>query len=92
MQLVWAVKDSRNQAYTFQHQGHVSGTFESGSRDDDWNNDAQNDAIRDNWANIVAGWSWNAQAQANGDLTNLLNGVIGGLGLVTGVIGIVIAA
>jgi hypothetical protein len=91
MQLAWAVKDSRNIVYTFQHQGHVAGTFESGSRDDDWNNDAQNDAIRDNWANIVGNWSWTAQAQANGDLTNLLNTVIGGLGLVTGVIGIVIA-
>jgi hypothetical protein len=89
--LVWAVKDSRNQVYTFQHRGHVSGTFESGSRDDDWSNDAQNDVIRDNWANIVAQWSWNAKAQADGDLTNLINSVIGGLGLVTGVVGIVVA-
>src|SRR5258708_16270013 len=32
MQLVWAVKDHTNKVYTFEHQGHVSGTFESGSR------------------------------------------------------------
>jgi hypothetical protein len=45
MALVWAVKDSQNNVYTFEHKGHVSGTFESGSRDDDWQTDRQNDAI-----------------------------------------------
>jgi hypothetical protein len=62
------------------------------SRDDNWNNEGQNDAIRDNWSSIIAGWSWKANAQANGDLTNLVNSEIGGLGLVLGVIGIVVAA
>jgi hypothetical protein len=91
MQLVWVVKDSKNIAYTFEHQGHVAGTFETGSRDDDWDNEAQNDAIRDSWANIVAGWSWTSNAQANGDLTNLLNSTIGAVGLVLGVVAIVAA-
>jgi hypothetical protein len=91
LQLAWAIKDAKNLVYTFQHQGHVAGTFESGSRNDNWSNDGQNDAIRDNWANLVAAWSWSAQAQANGDLTNLFNTVVGSLGLVTGVIGIVLA-
>jgi hypothetical protein len=92
MQLAWAVKDSINKVFTFEHQGHVSGTFEAGSRDDDWDNEGQNDAIRDNWANIVAGWSAQANAQANGNLINLLNSIIGALGLVAGVTSIVQAA
>jgi hypothetical protein len=41
MALIWAVKDSRNIIYTFEHKGQVAGTFESGSRDDDWSEDGQ---------------------------------------------------
>ena len=89
--LAWAVKDSNNMVYTFQHQGHVSGTFESGSRDDNWSNDGQNDAISNNWAAIVAGNTATAEAGANIDLTNLVNSIIGTLGTVLGIVAIVIA-
>jgi hypothetical protein len=89
--LAWAVKDSNNMAYTFQHSGHVSGTFESGSRDDDWNADGQNDALRDNWPAIVAASTASAQAGANIDLTNLVNSLIGTIGTVLGIVAIIIA-
>jgi hypothetical protein len=91
MGLVWGVKDNQNRAYTFKHQGAVHGTFEAGSRDDDWSIDGQNDAIRDNWASIVAGNYATWQAGANLDLTNLVNSIIGELGTVLGVVGIIIA-
>jgi hypothetical protein len=78
-------------AYTFQHSGHVSGTFESGSRDDDWNADGQNDALRDNWPAIVAASTASAQAGANIDLTNLVNSLIGTIGTVLGIVAIIIA-
>ena len=32
--------------YTFSHSGHVSGTFSSGSRDDDWGNNGFNQQIK----------------------------------------------
>ena len=89
--LVWAVKDSRNVVYTFQHAGHVAGTFESGSRDDDWSTDGQNDAIAQHWTDLARGANATLKASANLDLVNLSNSVIGSLGLVLGVIGIVVA-
>jgi len=91
MGLVWGVKDTQNRAYTFKHSGHVSGTFEPGSRDDDWSIDGQNDEIAKHWASIVAGNYAIWQASANLDLTNLVNSIIGALGTVLGVVGIVIA-
>jgi len=91
MALVWAVEDSNNRAYTFEHIGHVSGTFESGSRDDTWENDGQNDAIAENWASIVARDYASAEANASGDLTSLINSSIGALGTVLGIVAIVVA-
>jgi hypothetical protein len=91
MALVWGVKDSQNKLYTFEHRGHVSGTFESGSRDDDWSVDGQNDSIAQNWANIVAADFASGRADASGDLTNLVNELIGAVGLVLAVVAIVIA-
>lgn len=91
MALVWGVKDSQNKLYTFEHRGHVSGTFESGSRDDDWSVDGQNDSIAQNWANIIAADFASGRADASGDLTNLVNELIGAVGLVLAVVAIVIA-
>lgn len=87
----WAVKDSADKAYTFAHAGHVSGTFESGSRDDDWSVDGQNNAISQNWDKIVAANFGTAQAAANLDLVNLTNSLIGTLGTVLGIVAIVVA-
>jgi len=89
MGLVWAVKDSQNKVYTFGHKGHVSGTFESGSRDDDWSVDGQNDTLAHNWTNIAAANFAPASANASGDLTNLVNEILGAIGVVLGVISIV---
>jgi hypothetical protein len=89
MALVWAVKDSQNKVYTFKHTGHVSGTFEPGSRDDDWSIDGQNDTLAQNWANIAAANFGSASANASGDLTTLMNEILGAVGVVLGVISIV---
>jgi hypothetical protein len=89
--LVWAVKDSRNQVYTFQHSGHVYGTFEAGSRDDDWRIDSRDDQISQQWAFLAAGATGNAEAGANLDLVNLTNSLIGTLGTVLGVVALVVA-
>lgn len=86
-----AVKDSANIAYTFQHQGHVSGTFESGSRDDDWSNEGQNADLAKNWQNFTTGTQARLEASAKLDMVNLTNSVIGTLGTVLGIVAIVIA-
>ena len=86
--LVWAVKDFQNHVYTFQHLGHVSGTFESGSRDDDWRIDSRDDRIVKNWIYLAAGSNATAKASANIDLVNLTSSLIGALGTVLRVVAI----
>jgi hypothetical protein len=86
MALMWGVQNGQNSnLYTFQHRGHVSGTLGSGSRDDDWTVDGQNDVIRDNWAGIVAANNAPASANASGDLTSLINEIVGAVGTVLGI-------
>ncbi len=92
MKLVWGVKNNtpdKLDLYTFQHSGHVSGTFESGSPDDNWTTDGQSDLIKTNWAGIVAADLAPASATASGDFTALVNEIIGAAGTVLGVIAIV---
>jgi hypothetical protein len=87
--LVWGVKDAANQLYTFQHSGHVAGTFEPGSRDDDWSVDGRNDAIAQHWTALAAGSTSTLKASTSLDLVNLTNSVIGAAGLVLAVVAIV---
>jgi hypothetical protein len=90
MALVWAVKGAVD-AYTFEHTGHVSGSLESGSSNDNWQEDGQRDVIAQNWAAIVANDSGPAQANATGDLTSLINSIIGAVGTGLGIVAIVAA-
>jgi hypothetical protein len=83
---IFAVKDSQNIVYTVTHSGRVYGTFEPGSRDDDWTVDTRNDQLADNWANLAAGHTWVANGSAKMDGTDLFNSVIGVMGAVLGVV------
>ena len=51
-QLAVAIVDTLGVAYTFEHKGHTSGTFSSGSRNDDWNNTGSNPTIAKNWGQM----------------------------------------
>jgi hypothetical protein len=81
-----AVKDSQNRLYTVMHSGHVSGTFEPGSRDDDWSVDSKNDQLAENWADIAASNTVYENASASLDAINLINSIIGAAGLIVGVV------
>lgn len=87
--LVWAVKSGAGTIYTFVHQGRVHGTFESGSRDDDWNNSGNNPALAAGWADLWAHWSWRWQAAVNLDIGPLLDDVKNALGVAGAIIAIV---
>ena len=78
--LVLGVKDSQNQIYTFEHSGHVAGSFEPGSDNDDWRIDSRDDRIANNWKNLAAGSASRIVAKVNADLANLTNSLIGLLG------------
>ena len=70
--IVAAIKDSQNIGYTFQHTGHMSGTFSSGSRDDDWRVDSRDDRLINNWAYIAAGSRGHARSTTSADITNIV--------------------
>lgn len=86
--MVWAVKDSQNYAYTIPHSAHINGTFESGSRDDDWRIDSHHDSIANNWVSLAAGSTDHVEASASGDLTGLTNLALAGVGFALGVAGV----
>jgi hypothetical protein len=88
-ELVWAVKSGAGVIYTFTHQGRVHGTFESGSRNDDWGNSGNNPALAAGWADLWAHWSWNWKAGVNLDIGPLLDDVKNALGVAGAIIAIV---
>ncbi|MFD6159350.1 hypothetical protein ACFWF7_28840 [Nocardia sp. NPDC060256] len=88
MATVFTVQDSEGTLYTSGVQGHVSGTFQSGSRDFDWDQNVQDDQVAKNWPAIEAGCRARVHSSADGDLVNLTNTAIGAAGLVLGVVGL----
>jgi hypothetical protein len=64
MTLVVVLMTPDGLAYSVTHQGRTHGTFDPGSRDDDWAVNAQSVLIAANWDNqfALAGWRWNAYA------------------------------
>lgn len=73
---VWAVKDSVGNIYTFGHTGRVHGTFESGSRDDDWHGNDIDSFRHEHWAELYRGWSWHWEARVNADFLPFVDDII----------------
>ena len=72
----WVIADSGGHAYTFTAHGHLAGTFESGSRDYDWNVTVNNPAVAANWAELVAAWRWQWTASVQWDVAATLQDTI----------------
>jgi hypothetical protein len=89
--MAWVVKDSKNVVYTFQlpDDAKVAGTFESGSRNYDWNIPGHDDRIAQNWKSIAANHYAVGQASVTLDVPNLVNSIIQALGLVLAIISVV---
>lgn len=73
---VWVVKDAVGNLYTFGHTGRVHGTFESGSRDDDWGHSEINTFMHDHWGDLYRSWSWHWEARVNADFVPFLDDII----------------
>jgi hypothetical protein len=94
LNFVVGVRDSASPAnlFTFSPaQGHVAGTFESGSRDYDWNILDHHPLVAQHWPTLAAGSSAMSKQSADSDFTSLTNTLIGAVGLVLGGISIVIS-
>jgi hypothetical protein len=70
--LVWVLKSAAGSAFAFKHGGRVHGTFESGSRNDDWGDSGTNAALAATWADISAGYTWAWQAGRGSRLRSTL--------------------
>ena len=88
----WGVRASDGFAFTFAHRGHMAGTFEAGSRDDDWNVTGYNADIAAHWA-ALQGYNWRWSANVNwdvvGDLTRIID-ALKQIGQVIAVIAVVV--
>jgi hypothetical protein len=72
----WVIADSGGTAYTFTAHGHLAGTFESGSRDYNWNVTVNNPTVAANWAKLVAGYRWQWTASVRWDVAATLKDTI----------------
>lgn len=87
--IVWLVKDGNGTAYQFTHSGRVHGTFESGSRDDNWNTSGTNPAITAGWNNLASNWSSRWEAKVNINLSSIVDDVKSGIGFVSSIVAVV---
>jgi len=64
---VWVVVSESGKAFTFGIKGVMHGTFDAGSRNFDFAQNGKNDAVRDAWPELCAGyhWRWNAYVNWN---------------------------
>jgi hypothetical protein len=85
--LVWAVKSWPGTVYTFAHKGRVHGTFEAGSRDDDWGDSGTSSALAQGWGDLWASWRWSARV--NLDIAPIISDIIQAIGATGSVIAIV---
>jgi hypothetical protein len=88
---VFVVRAGDGTAFTFSHKGRVHGTFEAGSRDDDWGSPPPptNDALRAGWPNLAASLNWHANAAVNMDFNVFVDDAVKAVGAVAAVIAIV---
>lgn len=87
--LVWVIKDSKDWVYLFRASGRLHGTFESGSRDFNWNISKNDPSIARNWRDLERGWSSRWSAKTNINVQSLVNSTIQGIGYAATVIAIV---
>ncbi|MFG1686059.1 hypothetical protein ACGFNP_38265 [Nonomuraea sp. NPDC049269] len=76
---IWAIRDflePNPNVYTFAHTGRVHGTFEPGSRDDDWGKSEILPALHDGWADLSRRWAWRWEARVNADFGVFLDAII----------------
>lgn len=86
---VWLIKTNAGTIFTFSHTGRTHGTFEAGSRDNDWGDSNINPALAAAWSDISIGYTWSWNAGANFDLGQLIDAAVKGIGQVGAVIAIV---
>jgi hypothetical protein len=85
---VYAVRGG-DKIYTFVHTGRVHGTFEAGSRDDDWGEGPTHANVAEGWPSLAADLSWHASATVNPDIGAFVDAAVKAVGAAATVIAII---
>jgi hypothetical protein len=88
-EFVWVLKSNTGTVFTFVHRGRVHGTFEAGSRNDDWGESGSSAPLGAAWGDVSAGYQLQWTAGVNLDLGKLLDDAIKAVGQAATVIAIV---
>ncbi len=86
--MLWVLRTNSGRVFTFAHQGKLSGTFCSGSRDDDWIETGTNNALRESFADLQAGWSYRWNASTGLSLSSMWDNIKPVIGYVKDVIAV----
>ncbi|MEU8650719.1 hypothetical protein [Streptomyces sp. NPDC048737] len=86
---VCVVRFTNGTTFVFQTSGRLHGTFESGSRDHDWNRSASRQSIRDAWRDSGGGWNVRCVNRVDIDVRALVNSTVEAVGYAAKVIAIV---
>ena len=86
--VVCVIKDNQTKtAYVLPpHSGHMDGTIESGSRDDNWVIQSSSTELANNWDEFASGSTWNCQASSSADWNVLANDALAVVGVVLSVV------
>jgi hypothetical protein len=86
--VVWIVKNNATgEAFQLVHKGRMHGTFEAGSRDDDWGESGVNPALEAAWESLCeGGWSWVRKCGVNMDVNSVTDAALKAVGAVAAVI------
>lgn len=87
---VWVVAASDGTAFSFAHRGHMAGTGQSGSRDDDWNNTGYNESVASHWNALQNHWRYNWRAKVNWDVAGAIGQIIDALKALGQVVAVII--
>jgi hypothetical protein len=88
--ILFAVRSSKGALFTFGADGAVSGTLGAGSRDFTWKLSGTEAELGAAWADLQAGWSWQAQSGTGlewGGLWGDVKGALSEASVVTAVVG-----
>ena len=88
--VTWVVTTNDGQpTFSLPVRGRVHGTFESGSRNFDWNMSGTNPALAAAWPELSGGYRWRWNAGANIDIGSLTSALVQAIGAVGAVIALV---
>jgi len=74
--LVWSFLSYHSRTlYILRHTGHMAGTYEPGSRDDDWSDQGTNPALANGWDDLAPGFWYRADATVSWDIGQLIDSI-----------------